>query len=62
MNDLNNFTGMIGSIVISAVILSIPILCTCSFVFNWDIFFKFVLTMLVIVETTVLSVIIYVER
>lgn len=37
----------IGSLVITAILLAIPVLTALSFVFNWNNFIKFILIMLV---------------
>ena len=40
----------IGIVVFSALMISIPILCICSFFLNWYSFFKFILSILTFIE------------
>lgn len=47
---MKNFVICIGSMVIGFLLLSFPILLTVSFVYNWDIFFKVVFMIVVILE------------
>lgn len=59
--NLDNLTKMIGSIVAAVVLMSIPILCVCSFVFDWYGFFTGILIWGVLAETASLSMAIYVK-
>lgn len=47
---MKNFVICIGSMVIGFLLLSFPILLTVSFVYNWDIFFKVVFMIVVMLE------------
>jgi hypothetical protein len=57
--DLDKLIRMIGSIVISVVLMSIPILCACSFALNWFVMFKIFFIWGTLTETVVLSIEIY---
>lgn len=59
--NLDNLTKMIGSIVASVVLMSIPILCVCSLMFDWHGFLSGILIWGVLAETASLSMVIYVK-
>ena len=56
---MNKIVTIIGSIVITLLIMSVPVLCTLSFVFNWIDEVKFALTLLTIGFGAILFAIIY---
>lgn len=49
---------IIGSIVVSLLLMGIPIIMTISFIYDWGLFFKYVLVMLSLGELLVLSMLI----
>lgn len=49
---------IIGSIVVSLLLMGIPIIMTISFIYDWPAFFKFVLVMFSLGELLVLSMLI----
>lgn len=51
----------IGSLVLTLLIMSVPILCALSFALNWVIEVKFLLTVLTIVFGSILCELIYLE-
>lgn len=57
--NLDKLTRMIGSMIISAIIVSIPILCVLSFVYDWDIILRIFLIWGTLFEVAVLTLIIY---
>lgn len=52
---------MIGSIVLSFVVYSVPILTTCSFVYDWNGIIQFLLTFASFMEMLLLVALIYNE-
>lgn len=58
---MNKIVTIIGSIVITLLIMSIPVLCTLAFVYNWINEAKFALTLLTIGFGAILFTIIYGE-
>ena len=57
--NLDSVTRMIGSIIISSAIMSIPVLCVLSFVFDWWYLFKLILAWGTAVEVAALAMVIY---
>lgn len=51
----------IGSLVLTLLIMSVPILCALSFALNWVVEVKFLLTVLTIVFGSILCELIYLE-
>jgi len=45
----------LGSAALSVIIMSIPVLTTCSFTLNWGSFLKFILTLFTIGEFVILT-------
>lgn len=58
---MNKILMFIGSLVLTLLLMSAPILCALSFALNWDDGIKFLLTFLTIVFGSVLCEIIYLE-
>ena len=56
---MSELIRMIGAIVYSFAMYSIPILLTLSIVYNWDGFFKLVLVAAAFSQVTALSVVTY---
>lgn len=46
----------IGSFILSAIIMAIPILLTCSIILEWDKFFQWLLTIPFLIEFVMLVV------
>lgn len=59
MKCINGITRVIGSIVLAASFLAIPILAVCSIVFNWEPFISILLVLFVFIEFCGLIVVIY---
>lgn len=57
--NLDGLTRMIGSIIISAFIMSVPILCVLSFVYGWELLLQILLIWGTLFEVAVLALIIY---
>jgi hypothetical protein len=55
---VKNVIIILGSFVLSAIIMSVPVLATCSFTLNWNLVFKFILAMCTIAEYAALTIII----
>lgn len=58
---LDKLTRAIGSIIVAIILMSVPILCVCSLVFNWYVFFKVILGWGVLMEAVALSIVIYLK-
>ena len=61
MKCINGITRVIGSIVLAALFLAIPILAVCSIVFNWEPFLCILLVLFVLLEFCCLILVIYNE-
>ena len=53
-DEFENVIKVIGTIVTSLIIVALPILCGLSYGFNWDVGYRFVLTMFTIGECAIL--------
>lgn len=58
---MNKILIFIGSIVITLLIMSVPVLCTLSFVYDWIVEAKFTLTLITVGFGILLWAIIYGE-
>lgn len=47
---------IIGSLIISLLLVAVPALCIASFILNWDTALKFILTVLTIVECVLILI------
>ena len=59
---MEHIITMLGSMVLSAVIISLPILCTLSFVYTWDILLKLLLIAATLLEYLILTFVLYNEN
>lgn len=59
---MKNVIIILGSFVLSAIIMSIPVLATCSFTLNWNPFFKLILVSCTIAEYAALTIVIGIQE
>ena len=48
-------TKAIGSMVLAAILIAMPILCVLSFVYSWDMLFKYILVLVTLGEYLILA-------
>ena len=53
--------NILGTLILTVMIISVPILCTCSYLLNWDGFIKWLSTVLTLAEMIVIGGILYAE-
>lgn len=53
--------NILGTLILTVMIVSVPILCTCSYLLNWNGFIKYISAMLTVLETIVIGGILYAE-
>ena len=53
---------LLGSMALSAIIISLPILCTLSYVYSWANYIQLLLTVVTIVEYLLLTCFLYFEN
>ena len=58
---MKNVINTLGIFILTVMIISVPILCTCSYLLNWDSFIKFISTMLTVLEMIGIGGILYAE-
>lgn len=58
---MNKIVRIIGSLVITLLIMSVPVLCTLAFVYNWGDGIKFLITIFTIIFGIILWAAIYVR-
>ena len=53
--------NILGTLILTVMIISVPSLCTCSYLLNWDGFIKWLSTVLTLAEMIVIGGILYAE-
>ena len=53
--------NILGTLILTVMIIAVPILCTCSYLLNWEAFIKYISTLLTVLEMIVMGAIIYAE-
>lgn len=54
--NLRNFIFYCGCVLLAFIILTVPVLCVCSFAFNWDGVVKFVLFLMTALDLVSLAI------
>lgn len=59
--ELESVVKVIGCLVVTAIIFAIPCLTTLAWALNWDVFFKYLLTILSISVILTMATVLYGE-
>ena len=58
---MKNAINTLGILILTVMIIAVPILCTCSYLLNWDSFIKFISSLLTVLEMVVIGGFLYAE-
>lgn len=58
---MKNAINTLGILILTLMIISVPILCTCSYLLNWDSFIKLISSLLTVLEMIGIGEILYVK-